>query len=153
MRCWSGAVTMGQGTCTLTRQDRTHEGRSGHVLASRDLGEQPQTGARQRDCEISTRRYASMFIFTAQLPSLITNHRYRRASLTTSRFALAGASRTVYTTHLSSNRILRTLSTVSRCASGLALMRRGPKPSGICASASSQTSSTIRTRLTGFPTA
>lgn len=47
LRCWPRTITMGQGSRPLPGQDRTHEGRSRHLLASRNPRKQPQTRAGQ----------------------------------------------------------------------------------------------------------
>jgi hypothetical protein len=151
MWCGTRAVTMGEGACTGSGKDWTHEGRSRYFLASRNLGKQSTTRARQRDRKISACRYASMLISRAIVKA--ANRYYRHASLTTSKSALAGASLTAYITHSFCNKIHHTLFTESHYASGLALMRRGPRLSGIYASESSPTFSITRTRHTGFRTA
>jgi hypothetical protein len=69
VRRGQGAVAMGQGARTEPWQDWPHEGRRRHLLAARDLGEQPEARAGQRDCEVAPRGDAGTFA-SAQPPAM-----------------------------------------------------------------------------------
>jgi hypothetical protein len=114
------------------------------------LGSSPRL---EQDNEIARSLHAAMRVRFAlvTLSHHLTGSRH--ASLMMLRFALAEVSHTASITLLYFSRTLHTLFMESRCASGHAQTRSGPRRSATCESESSRTFSTTQTRRTGYRTA
>jgi hypothetical protein len=143
---------MGEGACSSTGQDWTHEGCGWNILAPRNPRKQSKARARQRYCAISPCCYAGKSYALQCFHARLTI-KHRHVSHTMLRSALAEASRIAYITLSSFSKILHILCTALPSVSGLAPTRSVRRRSATYGSELNPTSSTTQTRHTGSLTA